>query len=305
VDNLLYPQIARLDMPSYWGVHTAKPIYGMDVSDYADNLENSVRDFLIVVSEASAYRCQDTRDVMFMVDITEVEKPAPVSTFQVPEEPGDFCNRGGRFGPHGLQDASHPGFDKTIVLLSYFNAGIRAVDIRDPFRPREIAYFVPEVTTKTVESCIEIDGVDVCDVVTQTNNVNIDDRGYIYSLDRAHRRADGPCKGDRGPDAVRRPAFFASPRHRVRNGSSGHLAGETTGASCFTALTEPIARYRGSPRDRGACDRRARGGGGVKLALGSGSAANTDPENRCCWRRMHAPCEGCTSGTSRFPDRHF
>jgi hypothetical protein len=185
VDNLLYPQIARLDMPSYWGVHTAKPIYGMDVSDYADNLENSVRDFLIVVSEASAYRCQDTRDIMFMVDITEVEKPAPVSTFQVPEEPGDFCNRGGRFGPHGLQDASHPGFDKTIVLLSYFNAGIRAVDIRDPFRPREIAYFVPEVTTKTVESCVEIDGVNVCDVVTQTNNVNIDDRGYIYSLDRA------------------------------------------------------------------------------------------------------------------------
>ena len=36
-ENLLYPQISRLDMPSYWGVHTAKPVYGLAVPDYNDD----------------------------------------------------------------------------------------------------------------------------------------------------------------------------------------------------------------------------------------------------------------------------
>ena len=38
----------------------------------------------------------------------------------------------------------------------------------------------------TIEACIDIDGVEVCDVAIQTNNVNIDDRGLIYGVDRAH-----------------------------------------------------------------------------------------------------------------------
>ena len=186
-ENLLYPQIARLDMPAYWGVHTAKPIYGIEVPDYDDDAKDRVRDFLLIPSEAGgdARRCQSTRDVMFIVDITQEDKPFPVSTYQVSEEPGDFCNRGGRFGPHSVNDAYHPGFDKTLVVLSYFNAGIRAVDIRNPFRPVEVGYFIPEVTENTIESCVEIDGSEICDVVIQTNNVNIDDRGYIYAVDRS------------------------------------------------------------------------------------------------------------------------
>ena len=186
-ENLLYPQIARLDMPAYWGVHTAKPIYGIEVPDYDDDAKDRVRDFLLIPSEAGgdARRCQSTRDVMFIVDITQEDKPFPVSTYQVSEEPGDFCNRGGRFGPHSVNDAYHPGFDKTLVVLSYFNAGIRAVDIRNPFKPVEVGYFIPEVTENTIESCVDIDGAEICDVVIQTNNVNIDDRGYIYAVDRS------------------------------------------------------------------------------------------------------------------------
>ena len=103
----------------------------------------------------------------------------------MPEEPGDFCHRGGRFGPHSFADAYHPNFDKKLVVLAYFNAGVRVVDIRNPFVPKEVARFIPEVTENTTESCIEIDGTRHCDRAIQTNNVNLDDRGYIYALDRA------------------------------------------------------------------------------------------------------------------------
>jgi hypothetical protein len=191
-ENLAYPEIGRLEMSSFWGVHTAKPIYDVSVSRYEDDPEFSQRDFLIIVSEASGGggagggRCRGPRDIMFMVDITEEEKPVPVSTFQVPKEPGGYCNKNGRFGPHSLHDAFHSGFDKSMAILAYFNAGIRAVDIRDPFRPVEVAYFVPEITENTIDSCTQVQGARHCEKVISTNNVNIDDRGYIYAVDRAH-----------------------------------------------------------------------------------------------------------------------
>ncbi|HZF27780.1 MAG TPA: hypothetical protein VE907_01555 [Gammaproteobacteria bacterium] len=183
--SLSFPQIARLDFPRYYGVHTAKPILGVDIADYADNREARTRDLLLVSSEEETFRCQTNRDVMFILDITDERHPLPIATFQVPEEPGDFCHRGGRFGPHSFADAYHPKFDKKLVVLAYFNAGIRVVDIRDPFRPAEVAHFIPEITANTTESCIEIDGTRECKRAIQTNNVNLDDRGYIYALDRA------------------------------------------------------------------------------------------------------------------------
>ena len=183
--NLQAPEIARIDLPSYWGVHTAKPVYDFEVADYADNRDARTRDLLLVASEAGTFRCQEPRDVMLIFDITEERTPLPVATFQVPEEPGDFCHRGGRFGPHSFADAYHPAFDHKLVVLAYFNAGVRVVDIRNPFEPKEVARFIPDVTANTTESCIEIDGARQCDRAIQTNNVNIDDRGYIYAVDRA------------------------------------------------------------------------------------------------------------------------
>ena len=61
------------------------------------------------------------------------------------------------------------------------------VDIRNPFVPVEVARFIPEITPKTSESCIEIDGKRECKRAIQTNNVNLDDRGYIYALDPRRR----------------------------------------------------------------------------------------------------------------------
>ncbi|HEX5049034.1 MAG TPA: hypothetical protein VFX89_18125 [Gammaproteobacteria bacterium] len=184
-ESLAFPQIARLDFPRYYGVHTAKPIYGVDVADYADNRDARTRDLLLVSSEEETFRCQTNRDVMFILDITDERHPLPIATFQVPEEPGDFCHRGGRFGPHSFADAYHPAFDKKLVVLAYFNAGVRVVDIRNPFVPVEVARFIPEITANTTESCIEIDGARECKRAIQTNNVNLDDRGYLYALDRA------------------------------------------------------------------------------------------------------------------------
>ena len=104
----------------------------------------------------------------------------------MPEASGNFCSRGGRFGTHASNKSTAPIFYKKVVFLSYFNAGVRAVDIRDPYHPKEIGYFIPGITAATDKRCVKVNGQDSCKVVIQTNNVETDDRGYIYIVDRAN-----------------------------------------------------------------------------------------------------------------------
>ena len=73
----------------------------------------------------------------------------------------------------------------TVVYAVWFGGGLRIIDVADPESPREIGHFIPPVTANTTESCITIAGVNDCKKAVQTNNVNLDDRGYIYAVDRA------------------------------------------------------------------------------------------------------------------------
>lgn len=184
-ENLLYPQIGRLDMSPDWGGHTAFPVLGVQVPHWAGNASGRARDFVLLVSESLRNECREVRQLTFMVDVTDPSKPFPVSTFEVPESPGRFCSRGGRFGPHSSNESFTPVYYGRLVFLAYFNAGVRAVDIRDPFSPREAGFYIPAVTTRTGRRCVRVGGPDRCKVAIQTNNVEVDDRGYIYIVDRA------------------------------------------------------------------------------------------------------------------------
>ena len=184
--NLAYPEIGRFTLPPDAGAHTAFPMLRMNVSEFARDKEGGTRDFVAVVDESLVNECQEARQMLWIADITAESRPVGISTFTVPEANGDFCNRGGRFGTHSSNENFTPIYYRRILFLAHFNAGVRAVDVRDPYHPREVAYFIPAITEKTEKRCIKVDGADRCKVAIQTNNVEVDDRGYIYIVDRAN-----------------------------------------------------------------------------------------------------------------------
>jgi hypothetical protein len=73
-----------------------------------------------------------------------------------------------------------------VLFLAHFNAGVRAIDVRDPLQPKEIGYFIPAITDKTDKRCVGTGADQHCKTAIQTNNVEVDDRGYIYIVDRAN-----------------------------------------------------------------------------------------------------------------------
>ena len=186
-DNLTYPEVTRLFTSPRMGAHTTFPVLGVDVPEFARNSDGKTRDILVVVNESLRNECQaENRQLAYFVDITTETKPWLISNFQVADAGGNFCERGGRFGTHSSNENMTPIYYKRLIFLAYFNAGIRAVDIRDPWSPKEVGYYIPPITAKTAQRCIKVNGVDRCKVAIQTNNLEVDDRGFIYAADRAN-----------------------------------------------------------------------------------------------------------------------
>jgi hypothetical protein len=205
--NLLYPQITRIDLPPDAGAHTALPLLGMTLPEFAKQkppanaprpnahdhgetiplpASQAHRDFLAVVSETTNEECLEHRQIVRLVDITYETTPVGASTWTVPESSGNFCERGGRFGAHASQEHTTPIYYGRILFISFFNAGVRVLDIRDPYNLKEIAYYIPATTDKTDKRCVGEGAQERCKIAIQTNNVEVDDRGYVYAVDRAN-----------------------------------------------------------------------------------------------------------------------
>jgi hypothetical protein len=185
-ENLRAPVISELHMMPTNGAHTVFPMLHMPVAEFANDKESKTRDFVMIVDEQIRNECEEPRQMVWFADVTIEAQPMVVSNFMVPEASGHFCERGGRFGAHSSNESMAPVFYKKAAFVTHFNAGVRAIDVRNPYQPKEIGYFIPAITEATDKRCIKINGQDRCKTAIQSNNVETDDRGYIYVVDRAN-----------------------------------------------------------------------------------------------------------------------
>jgi hypothetical protein len=184
--NLRYPEIGKLELSAWNGAHTTFPMLKMPIAEFARDKDGGLRDIVMIVNEQIQNECNEARQMVWFADVTLEKTPTMISTFAVPEASGHFCDRGGRFGAHSSNESMAPVYYKKVAMVTFFNAGVRAIDVRNPYQPKEIGYYIPAITEATDKRCVQADGQQRCKVAIQTNNVETDDRGYIYIVDRAN-----------------------------------------------------------------------------------------------------------------------
>jgi hypothetical protein len=109
------------------------------------------RKLLVLADEATSANCANGLAYTWVVDVREPSNPVSIATLPTPDDE-NFCAKGAKFGPHNLHE-NRPGSLQSddFVFATYHNAGLRIYDIRDPFHPKQVGYFVPPAPEKIVD----------------------------------------------------------------------------------------------------------------------------------------------------------
>ena len=188
--DLLYPQISYTTTNPNQGGHTSIPIFGVPIPQAQQNFLDGTPqkyDLLAVTSEDTTNDClgQPWKNAQ-LLDITNDLAIWPISSMTVGQFPGDFCAKGARFGTHELNREIYAPYYGKIMVVAMFNAGLQVFDIRDPYNPRRVAYFIQAPNRNTQASCGTYQGnTNYCRKAIFSDLGEVDDRGYIYNLDRA------------------------------------------------------------------------------------------------------------------------
>lgn len=191
-ENLRAPIIGELELGPLHGAHTTMPFLNVLPPEFEDFTEGNPRNIVAISNESTANECRESPQMVYFADITDETEPHIVSNYHVDQRRalnqlgGNYCDVGGRFGAHSSHENFNSPYGNKVLFVAYFNAGIRAIDMRNPWSPRELGYYVPRVNPRTDERCVTDNGVETCKIAIQTNNLEIDDRGFVYAVDRAN-----------------------------------------------------------------------------------------------------------------------
>jgi hypothetical protein len=122
--------------------HTCYPVL-------ADAVHPQLQNKVVAVHEALEADCRENYHTPYMVDVKDPKNPKIIGLFPRPAAPpdapyNDFCMARGRFGSHNTQCWLAPGdSNPAIIVITWFNAGVRVFDISNPMAPKEVAWFVP------------------------------------------------------------------------------------------------------------------------------------------------------------------
>jgi len=132
------------------------------------------RNLWIVSDECVQDNGADWPKLVWVIDSRNEKNPVPIGTFPAP--PYDaFAKRGGRFGAHNLHEnlpIPTSFCSDTLIIGSFFNAGVRVYDTTDPYQVQEVAYFVPGAPKLSPAGAIQL------------NDVFVDERRIVYTMDR-------------------------------------------------------------------------------------------------------------------------
>jgi hypothetical protein len=124
------------------------------------------RKLALMVDEEHDHTPGQPHAFLWIMDASDPANLQPISTFHVAEHSSPYSLAGGRFGAHQFQEKQVG----SLVFATWFSGGLRIIDLSAPETPTEIGHYIPEPFPGHASP--------------QSNDVDIDERGLIYLLDR-------------------------------------------------------------------------------------------------------------------------
>lgn len=124
------------------------------------------REIAVVADEEHKHLPGQLHAGLWVFDVSDRSDLKPIGMFHLPELDSPYSRKEGRIGLHQFQER----ITDTRLYCAWFSGGLRILDIADPTMPVEIGHYIPEPRSGFA--------------APQTNDVDIDDRGLIYLIDR-------------------------------------------------------------------------------------------------------------------------
>lgn len=124
--------------------------------------------FAIAIDEEHAHQPGRLHGFIWIMDVTDLNNMEPIAAWDLSERACPWVgDPGARFGGHQFREK----LDGTLIYATWFAGGLRVLDVADPYTPVEVAHYM-------------VPGPDGSP--PQSNDVDVDDAGVIYLLDRNH-----------------------------------------------------------------------------------------------------------------------
>ncbi|QIB36255.1 RNA polymerase subunit sigma-70 [Ancylobacter pratisalsi] len=124
------------------------------------------REIALIIDEEHEHTPGQPHAFLWVMDAADPANVQPISTFHLSEMESPYARTGGRFGAHQFQERQIG----SLVFATWFAGGVRVVDLDDPTAPREVGHFIPKPAPGHA--------------APQSNDVDVDERGIVYVLDR-------------------------------------------------------------------------------------------------------------------------
>lgn len=132
------------------------------------------RNLYVMTDESVVDNAADWPKLVWILDGREETNIVPIATCPLPAVDA-HARRGGRFGAHNIFEntpSPYAWHSEDVVIGTFFNGGLRAYDITNPYQPREIAAFAPPTPPLSHAGAIQL------------NDVFVDEREIVYTVDR-------------------------------------------------------------------------------------------------------------------------
>ena len=124
--------------------------------------------FAIAIDEEHSHLPGRLHGFVWVMDVSDLNNIEPIAAWDLSERACPWVGDPGvRFGGHQFREK----LDSTLIYATWFAGGLRVLDVADPYLPKEVAHYM-------------VPGADGS--APQSNDVDVDDAGLIYLLDRNH-----------------------------------------------------------------------------------------------------------------------